>query len=61
MLEVDYVVACPYCWQSNHLRLDLTGGDQRYVQDCEHCCNPMEVAFHVRDGDVEDVQVEPAQ
>lgn len=61
MLEEDYAFECPYCWQTIRMRLDLTGGDQQYVQDCERCCNPMEISFRVRDGEVEDFQAEAAQ
>jgi hypothetical protein len=27
--------------------VDLSAGDQRYVEDCEVCCQPMEVDFAV--------------
>jgi hypothetical protein len=34
-------VSCPYCGETNELRVDLTGGGlQEYVQDCEVCCHP---------------------
>ena len=61
MLEVDYHFQCPYCWQPISMRLDLTGGDQRYVEDCERCCNPIEIAFRVRDGEIEDFTTDATQ
>ena len=34
-------VFCPYCGESNEVRVDLAGGAvQEYVQDCEVCCQP---------------------
>ncbi|HET7371620.1 MAG TPA: CPXCG motif-containing cysteine-rich protein, partial [Gammaproteobacteria bacterium] len=31
-------VTCPYCGETFGVLLDLTAGDQRYIQDCEVCC-----------------------
>ncbi|HET7371295.1 MAG TPA: CPXCG motif-containing cysteine-rich protein [Gammaproteobacteria bacterium] len=39
-------VTCPYCGETFGVLLDLTAGDQRYIQDCEVCCQPIE--FDVR-------------
>ena len=30
--------------------LDLSAGGQKYVQDCEVCCNPLEIVYEVQDG-----------
>ena len=30
--------------------LDLSAGSQRYVEDCEVCCNPIEVSYLAEDG-----------
>ena len=32
--------------------LDLTSGGQSYVEDCENCCNPIEISYDVEDGAV---------
>ncbi len=29
--------------------LDLSAGPQRYVEDCEVCCNPIEVSYEVEE------------
>lgn len=50
------MVSCPYCGASVELMLDPGGGsDQRYVEDCEICCNPWRV--HVRYDDLGSVDV----
>ena len=37
-------VICPYCYQINQLFIDFSGGEhQRYIEDCQVCCQPMEV------------------
>lgn len=48
MLEwVD--VTCPYCGETFGTSVDLSAGDQRYVEDCQVCCNP--ILFEVSLGD----------
>lgn len=34
---------CPYCGERISLLLDLSAGDQHYIEDCPVCCRPMEV------------------
>lgn len=36
-------IACPYCGEWITLALDLTGGDQHYIEDCQVCCKPISV------------------
>ena len=34
---------CPYCWEEISMILDNTVNNQIYIEDCEVCCNPIEV------------------
>ena len=43
-------VTCPYCWQTVEITIDLSAGDQTYVEDCSVCCRPMVIAFQT-DGE----------
>ncbi len=37
-------ILCPYCFQINELYIDFSGGlEQRYVEDCQVCCQPIEL------------------
>lgn len=37
-------VVCPYCGEEIELAIDPGGGAvQRYIEDCEVCCRPMEL------------------
>lgn len=50
-------VECPHCGETNTIHIDSSGGGhQRYVEDCQVCCNPWEVSVTV-DDDVVDVVV----
>ena len=33
---------CPYCWESISMLLEFSVSET-YVQDCEVCCNPIEI------------------
>lgn len=39
MLE-EVAVQCPHCGETITLALDLSEGDQSYVEDCSVCCEP---------------------
>jgi endogenous inhibitor of DNA gyrase (YacG/DUF329 family) len=40
MLETqDY--QCPYCGEPVEAVLDLSAGDQQYIEDCPVCCRPI--------------------
>lgn len=44
-------VSCPYCGESIDLALDISAGDQAYVEDCSVCCRPIEVRLCASDDD----------
>lgn len=41
MLETEDF-QCPYCGEMNEAVLDLSGGDQSYIEDCSVCCRPIQ-------------------
>lgn len=42
MLEHEF--QCPYCWENITMLLDSSVPRQTYIEDCEICCNPIEVS-----------------
>lgn len=44
----EYFFQCPYCWQNISMLLDPSISNQNYIEDCENCCNPLEIKteFH---------------
>ena len=48
-LEQFTEVACPYCAENLLLRLDLSAGSQSYVEDCQVCCQPIQITMDVSD------------
>lgn len=40
-------VQCPYCAESYETQVDLTAGSFVYVEDCQICCQPIELFVEV--------------
>ena len=53
-MEIEHFFTCPYCWQRISFVIDLTAGEQIYVEDCEVCCRPIRVRFSVHGGELAD-------
>lgn len=48
----EYFFTCPYCWQQISFILDPSVSSQVYIEDCEVCCNPIEVEVQVDEGEI---------
>jgi transcription elongation factor Elf1 len=46
---MEHFFTCPYCWQTISMVLDMSVPVQTYVEDCEVCCQPIEVSYQVED------------
>ncbi len=51
-MEEEYYFQCPYCWQTISMLLDISVTEQTYIEDCEVCCNPIEIHYVVEDEEV---------
>jgi len=43
VMEVD----CPYCGERFATAIDLSAGSQSYIEDCQICCQPIEMRLLV--------------
>lgn len=43
-------VLCPYCWERFEIRIDLSGGSFTCVEDCQVCCQPIQLSCDVSDN-----------
>ncbi len=47
-LETEKKFKCPYCRERISMLLDLSeNGVQDYIEDCEVCCQPIQIHFEV--------------
>lgn len=55
---LEHEFTCPYCWETISMVLEPRAEEQVYVEDCEVCCNPIQIRF--RGGvELEEFSAEP--
>ncbi len=42
---------CPYCGEPIEMLIDCSVDIQRYIEDCQVCCRPIDVVVSVATGD----------
>ena len=47
---MEHFFTCPYCWQTISMVLDASVPTQTYVEDCEVCCQPIEISYAIEDA-----------
>lgn len=47
---IEHFFTCPYCWERISMLLDPDMSEEAYIEDCEICCNPIQIVFTLRDG-----------
>ena len=48
----EHFFQCPHCWEEISMMLDSSVSSQTYVEDCEVCCNPIEIYTEFEDGEL---------
>ncbi|MCH7398608.1 CPXCG motif-containing cysteine-rich protein [Belliella sp. DSM 107340] len=49
---IEHFFFCPYCGAEISMLLDQSVTKQQYIEDCEVCCNPINVDFVVEEGEL---------
>ncbi|MFO7720153.1 MAG: CPXCG motif-containing cysteine-rich protein [Gillisia sp.] len=48
----EHVFQCPYCWEEISMLLDASVTTQTYIEDCEVCCNPIEIYVRFEENEL---------
>lgn len=40
--------------------IDLSAGSQSYIEDCQVCCQPMQISFEAHENELESLRVDCA-
>ena len=48
----EHSFSCPYCGEGISMVLDLSVSEQRYVEDCEVCCRPIEISYRTSAAEI---------
>lgn len=51
-------ISCPFCGEPITLVVDTSAGSQTYIEDCQVCCQPMQVTIEIDDGELQTVYVD---
>ncbi len=54
----EYFFQCPYCWEEISMLIDTSQRQQSYIEDCEVCCNPIQLTILTEDLEVISFQAE---
>ncbi|MBU2951858.1 CPXCG motif-containing cysteine-rich protein [Tamlana agarivorans] len=52
----EHSFTCPYCWETITVLIDTSIESQRYIEDCEVCCNPFQVSLKIKNTELLDFQ-----
>ena len=58
--EAECFFVCPHCAQRISMVVDELSGSQSYIEDCEVCCNPIQISYDVEDGRIVSIHAEKA-
>lgn len=61
-LEIEKEFECPYCAEPISMLLDLSAdGTQTYIEDCQVCCQPIQIQFEVEGHELSSFGYEASQ
>lgn len=49
---IENFFTCPYCWQQISMLIDNSVAGQNYIEDCETCCNPIQINYTTADNEI---------
>jgi transcription elongation factor Elf1 len=58
---MEHHFTCPHCWEEISMVLDVSVATQTYVEDCEVCCQPIEVRYSIKDDVLIDFEANPTE
>ena len=55
---IEHFFSCPYCGAPISMILEVLPVRQEYIEDCEVCCNPIQLAFKGGEAGLEEFWAE---
>lgn len=53
----EHFFQCPYCWEEVSMLIDPSVSTS-YIEDCEVCCNPIQISTSFYQGDLQSFQAD---
>ena len=54
---IEHFFQCPYCWDEISMLIDTSVFNQTYIEDCEVCCNPIEIQVQFRNSELINIDI----
>jgi transcription elongation factor Elf1 len=54
----EHFFQCPYCWEQISMLIDVSQRQQTYIEDCEICCNPIQLSVRIENQEIISFQAE---
>jgi len=54
----EYFFQCPYCWENISMLFDTSVAHQTYYEDCEVCCNPIEIQANFKNFELTNLKTQ---
>ena len=54
----EHFFQCPYCWEQISMLIDTSQRQQGYIEDCEICCNPIQLSVTIENQEIISFQAE---
>ncbi|WP_425636242.1 CPXCG motif-containing cysteine-rich protein [Algoriphagus yeomjeoni] len=49
---LEHFFQCLYCFEEISMLIDPSVASQKYIEDCEICCNPIEVQITIEENEL---------
>ena len=56
---LEHFFQCPYSWAKISMLLDTSIASDKYIEDCEVCCNPIQVEYSLDDEELVYFEAQP--
>jgi len=53
---IEHYFTCPHCWETISMLLDTSLTNSQYIEDCEVCCNPIQIKINFLNSELQDFQ-----
>ena len=54
----EHFFQCPYCWENISMLVDVSTLFQNYIEDCEICCNPIQLNITIENNEISSFSAE---
>ena len=54
---IEHYFDCPHCWENQLKMIDSSLEIQKFIEDCEVCCNPIQLIIGIENYKINEIQI----